>query len=69
MITITRQVNFSLLSLCLAYFNTTSAYGTENRIIRADVGKALTQKAICREAVSINTETCANFPLIFAVPR
>lgn len=67
-ITLTRQSNFSLLSLCRTYFTTASAYGNENRIIRADVGKAWTQKAICREDVSINTVTCANFPLIFAVP-
>ena len=64
-----KQENFSLLSLCRTHFNTASAYGNGNRNIRADVGKVLTQKAICREAVFINTVTRANFPLIFAVPR
>ena len=59
----------SLLSLCRTYFNRVSNYGNETRIIRDDVGKAWTQKPICRETVSINTITCANFPLRFAAPR
>lgn len=66
---LTRQANFFLLSLCRSCSNTARAQDNENDIIRADVGKAWTQTATYRQAVTINTITCANFPLISAVPR